>query len=300
MPDYSNILYDSENFLSQEEILLIRTRVHESKHLWRNVFEYEKYRDILDKTINSNILKDAIKTLKDNLLIGGSFSNDTMLLIMMRNYFKYNLNINLDISIKDFNYLIDIIKNVEHIDQNLIDKILLIFGGHERDKVQQIFGDAIYLINGKPEVIDWKIQSELRNKFDWLYTKLIRRIETICNKKVEIDENLPAPGFHIFCNKTSGVVDYKYHIDNTICDYYPYVDPKDIHSFVSLIQSPKIKPFLDYKFGFKEYEYGSLHFWKGGMVHRIGSFSLDEDEYRMTFQGHMFHDRQTDAIKVYF
>jgi hypothetical protein len=292
MLNYRNIIYDSENFLSQEEVLLIRRGVHESKHLWRNVLEYESYRD---KMNTRDIFIDTIKMLKNTFL---SSEINFISPIMLQKHFKTNFNINLDISIEDFNYVINLIKKAEYVNENLIDEIFLMLNEH--DNVQQIFGDAIYLINGKSEVIDWKIQSELRNKFDWLYNKLLQRIETICNKKVKIDENLPAPGFHIFCNKTRKVVEYKYHIDSTICGYYPYIDTKDIHSFVSLIQSPKIKPFLDYKFGFKEYEYGSLHFWKGDMIHRIGSFSLDDEEYRITFQGHMFHDRKTDVIKVYF
>jgi hypothetical protein len=298
MLNYSNIIYDSENFLSQEEVLIIRKEVHESKHLWRNVLEYESYRAKLNNRLDSNIFIDFIKMLKNDLFDVSIDSNITVLLESLQKHFKINFDMNLNISIEDFECVINLIKNTEYVDQNLIDQIFLIFNEH--DNRQQIFGDAIYLIGGKLEVIDWKIQSELQNKFDWLYAKLLQRIENICQKKVEMDKNLPAPGFHIFCNKTRKLSEYHYHIDSTICDFYPHVDTKDIHSFVSLIQSPKIKPFLDYKFGFKEYEYGSLHFWKGDMVHRIGSFSLDDEEYRITLQGHMFHDRQTDVIKVYF
>jgi hypothetical protein len=298
MLNYSNIIYDSEDFLSQEEVLAIRKEVHESKYLWRNVREYESYRDKLNNEPDSNIFIDAIKMLKNNVFDVSIDSDITILLATLQKHFKINFDINLDISIEDFDCVINLIKNAEYVDQNLIDQIFLIFNEH--DNMQQIFGDAIYLINRKPEVIDQKIQLQLRNKFDWLYAKLLQRIESICGKKVEMDKNLPLPGFHIFCNKTRKVSEYNYHIDRTICDFYPYVDTKDVHSFVSVIQSPKIKPFLDYKFGFKEYEYGTLHFWKGDLVHRIGSFSLGDEEYRITFQGHMFHDRQTDIIKVYF
>lgn len=180
----------------------------------------------------------------------------------------------------------------------------------DKDKIQHVLGDAIYLIHtkgqdGRREEINWDLQEKLKIEFDWLYDRLFHEIRKTFNiEKVEFDGTLPIPGFHVFGKYEIENAQYIIHQDSGILDYYPDIDENNIRSFVLLIESPETPPYLDIVLDDKSekffYEYGTLHFWNGMIPHRIGPFSLKKDEYRITFQGHFYVDPDTSIVKVYF
>jgi hypothetical protein len=180
----------------------------------------------------------------------------------------------------------------------------------DKDRIQHILGDAIYLIHtkgqdGRREEINWELRNKLVNTFDWLYDRLFQKIkETFKVEKVEFDRTLPVPGFHVFGKHEIENAQYIVHQDSGILDYYPDIDENNIRSFVLLIESPETPPYLDIVMGDKSekvfYEYGTLHFWHGMIPHRIGPFSLKKGEYRITFQGHFYVDPNSEVVKLYF
>jgi hypothetical protein len=172
-----------------------------------------------------------------------------------------------------------------------------------KDRFQYMFGDAIYLISDKTQFIDWNIQTILREKFNWIYTKLISNFETLFSEEIKIHQGLPSPGFHIFslfdiCEKNH--LEYNYHEDISILQYHPDTDVNTIYSFAFLVNSPSCKPFVEFKNYKMYYEYGNLYMWKGMITHKIGKMFLKKGEYRITFQGHLFYDKKEKNIKLFF
>ena len=180
----------------------------------------------------------------------------------------------------------------------------------EKERMQHVLGDAIYLLHskgeiGKREEINWTLQRELKYHFDWLYQKLFQTIkETFNVSSVEFDHTLTVPGFHIFGEYEVKNAQYSLHQDSGILDYYPGIDENNIRSFVTVIESPKTSAHLEIILNGRteqiNYEYGTLHFWHGMIPHKIGSFSLEKDEHRITFQGHFYVEPDTNIVKVYF
>ena len=150
-------------------------------------------------------------------------------------------------------------------------------------KLQQAMRDAR---NAEQDVIN--------NKFKAL--QLGKVYET---DNVKYDERLPLPAFHIYHNKIDKT-NFINHIDRSIFDFKENVDSDSVTSFVSLIESPKCSAYLDYGFGKKTYEVGKLHFWHGLLQHKIGNFTMNENEYRITFQGHSYKDSKDGTVYLYF
>jgi hypothetical protein len=49
------------------------------------------------------------------------------------------------------------------------------------------------------------------------------------------------------------------------------------------------------------YAPNNLYIWRGSMYHRIGAFALkDTEEARITFQGHIYYDKNDNYYKIYF
>ena len=170
----------------------------------------------------------------------------------------------------------------------------------EQCKAEYTLGDAIYKLEGRKEDIDIGIQLLLVEKFSWLYKKLIDKIEAITTTPTELDDKLTVPGFHVFTGSSQPLKTYNYHVDLNILDFYPKLDVNKIYSFVSLIESKGTKPYLDYKTGTKNYEFGTLHIWKGNVPHRIGQLELKENDSRITLQGHYYYDSVTKTNKLFF
>lgn len=180
-------------------------------------------------------------------------------------------------------------------------------------KIQHILGDAIYLVHVQDKgptthEIDRVLQGKLRARFSWLYEKLFLEISKQFNLKVEFDEDLTVPAFHVFGGEEMKLAAWNVHSDMGILDYYPDVKPGEIVSFASIIQSTSEPAFLDIVINDEhwvhneqvQYKIGAIHFWNGIIPHRIGKFSLKENEYRITFQGHFYIDPDTRVAKVYF
>jgi hypothetical protein len=227
----SSFVHDAKNFLSENEIDVIKQKVYDLESNWKPIREYEKYEEF-------------------------------------RNFVQ------------------------------------------DKDRMQHVLGDAIYLLHkkgesGRRDEINWELQKVLKNEFDWLYQKLFKTIKKTFNAShVDFDYTLPVPGFHIFGKYEVQNAQYTTHQDSGILDYYPYIDENNIRSFVTVIESPKTPAHLEIMLGDGSekvcYEQGTLHFWHGMIPHRIGSFSLKKDEYRITFQGHFYLDPNSNVVKVYF
>jgi hypothetical protein len=170
----------------------------------------------------------------------------------------------------------------------------------EQCKAEYTLGDAIYKLEGKKENIDIGVQLLLVEKFYWLYKKLINKIELITSIPTELEDELTVPGFHVFTGSSQPLKTYDYHLDLNILDFYPKLDVDQIYSFVSLIESNGTTPYLDYKTGTKNYEFGTLHIWKGNIPHRIGQLELKQNDSRITFQGHYYYDPVTNSNKLFF
>lgn len=170
----------------------------------------------------------------------------------------------------------------------------------EQCKAEYTLGDALYKLEGKKEDIDIGIQLLLVEKFYWLYKKLINNIELITSTPTKLEDELTVPGFHVFTNSSQPLKTYDYHVDLSILDYYPKLDINKIYSFVSLIESKGTTPYLDYETGTKNYEFGTLHIWKGNTPHRIGQLELKQNDSRITFQGHYYYDPITNSNKLFF
>lgn len=167
--------------------------------------------------------------------------------------------------------------------------------------IQNNFGDAIYMLDaGNYDEIDQKVQNILKEEFDWLYDKLLNAVKKVYETdNVKYDEKLPLPAFHVYHNKIDKT-NFINHIDRSIFDFKENVDSDSVTSFVSLIESPKCSAYLDYGFGKKTYEVGKLHFWHGLLQHKIGNFTMNENEYRITFQGHSYKDSKDGTVYLYF
>ena len=113
----------------------------------------------------------------------------------------------------------------------------------DKDRVQHVLGDAIYLIhtkgqNGRREEINWELREKLKTELDWLYDRVFQQIqETFKVEKVEFDSTLPVPGFHIFGEYEIEDAQYIIHQDSGILDYYPEVDENNILALCFLAKS---------------------------------------------------------------
>ena len=182
----------------------------------------------------------------------------------------------------------------------------------EFQKIQNVLGDAIYLVHVQDKgptthEIDRDLQEKLRERFDWLYQLLFTEIKKQFGFDVEFDYDLTIPAFHVFGGKKIELDAWNFHTDMGILDYYPDVNPTTVVSFACIIESPKTPAFLDIHIDDDdwkhkeqvEYKKGCIHFWNGIIPHRIGKFSLDEGEHRITFQGHFYVD-PAGVARVYF
>lgn len=298
-------IFDYDSFLSQDEIEKIESQVFDLKAYWKNMLEYPSCTD-KKNFFHPHLLRQVVLQIKYEIL-----SNTTVITretceyiwsFLCKNYSYIELEKTLDFS--NFKKILEIIQESENIDERIINVIYSKL--YEKDECQNMLGDAIYLFNksGRRN-IDWNTQKIVKENFKWLHEKTADTISEIFKFPVELDQSLPCPGFHIFGLNTYDSCEYHYHQDITILDYYPNVDPKKIYSFLSLIKSTTQEPpHLEYISIFdtfqKMYRYGSLHFWPGLLKHRIGSFSLQEDQYRITYQGHMYFDEEKKTYKLYF
>ncbi len=168
-------------------------------------------------------------------------------------------------------------------------------------------GEGIYIIDKKLTAIDKNTQRVLKLEFNWLYDMVIEHFKHLYNTpNVKLHDVLPIPGFHIFTGNKQERRDFDWHHDSTVDQYVDNVDNKTVYSFVILVETPKDTAHLDYKIPASndiqilEYEKNTFHMWNGSLMHRIGAFNLEEGESRITFQGHIYYDKQDNFYKIYF
>lgn len=298
-------IFDYNSFLSQDEIEKIESQVFDLKAYWKNMLDYPCRAEKKD-FFQSYLMKQIVQQIKYEILSNDSIITKETCEKVWNFLCKNHNNIDLEttITFNSFKDILDIIKKSDVVDEKLLYNLFLKVS--EKDKCQNMLGDAIYLFTkNQRENIDWSTQKIIKEEFKWLHDKTINVISQVFEFPVELDISLPCPGFHIFGLGGYSECEYQYHQDTSILRYYPKVDPKKIYSFISLIKSTtKESSHLDYVSVFdtfqKHYRYGDLHFWPGLLKHRIGSFSLKEGEYRITYQGHMYFDEEKKIYKLYF
>lgn len=299
-------LIDYPNFLSENEIKEIEKTIFSLRPYWKNMLEYPHYVE-RKRILSSDFSKNMLSYIKKKFISQEVEYTDELIANISEYFIKYFNIAKVDIlRNKDFFIKIfDIIKKSEYVDISLIEKIL--FQICTIDRCQNMLGDAIYLLgsgdeNSKKSNINWEVQDILKKEFEYLHNKTCNSISSIFGVNCELDNTLPCPGFHIFGLCESVKCEYHYHQDVSILDYYQDVDPEKIYSFVSLIKSTSDGShieFGDYNLK-KYYKFGTLHFWKGLQNHRIGTFSLKDNEFRITYQGHMYFDEKNKTYKMYF
>lgn len=302
-----------KNFLSQEEISKIQLDVFENRNYWRSATEYPTFFEKKNNFCNyKNILEDLLLKIKKYNIDQSDNNSIKFAIELIRQYYNRN---NLQDKDQYFtNYINDdsfmhfIIKEVvkslnstDSINDKNIEDIYDNF--FIADRFQFMLGDAIYLIGGKLNYIDWETQKIIREKFYWIYERLIDNFKNLFLEDVNLHSSLPSPGFHIFslfdlCDEHE--IGYGYHEDVSILDYHPNIDTNTIYSFAFLVKSPNFKPFVEFENSKIYYDYGNLYIWKGTVTHRIGKTILKSGEYRITFQGHLFFDNKEKIIKLFF
>lgn len=290
-----------ENFVSLEEVAKLRDGVFDLQPYWKNILEFPAHSFKL-QFLDEKSLFLISKNLKDSLNQNDNIVDDNLVNYVMnliKGYYKLpDSAVKYFIPIEWVRELLIIGSQFEELNHDLMKAIK----NHicKKDVCQNMLGDAIYLLSKNRGAIDWEVQQIIRKRFDWMHQKVIDKFENLFEEKVILDKTLPCPGFHVFGPCEYQDLEFHYHKDINIFDYYSNVDPNTVYSYVTLVESPDEKPFLDYVHDEQPYEYTNLYIWKGMKDHRIGTFSLKKNEYRITFQGHLFYDKNHNVIKLYF
>lgn len=181
-------------------------------------------------------------------------------------------------------------------------------------------GDATYVVKNDFAHLNTDVQNKLEENFSWLYDKVILYFKDFYGTdNVMLHTTLPHPGFHIFHGGPEDNLIYPYHTDKEQFAGDD-VEADSIYSFIVLIQNIENEAHLEYippgklptfdgmqniNIGVEGdklfYKPNNLYIWRGSMHHRIGSLSLkDGDEARITFQGHIYFDKNDNFYKIYF
>lgn len=155
-------------------------------------------------------------------------------------------------------------------------------------------GRAAYRIRNQHEKYDTDNRL-LIDKFGFMYDKTNYFIK----KQLDITTNIKFfkeftyPGFHIFIGflPVETFSSLHFHIDSSIINFFKDVSIQSIYSFSSLIAAPTGCAYLEYKKGNElkifEYQLGMLNLWKATVKHRLGCLELKDNQYRITYQGHV-------------
>ena len=160
-----------------------------------------------------------------------------------------------------------------------------------------VLGHAAYVLQSNKSPLKKREDniSMLRDYFCDVHDKTIYFLK----KKLEIDivpfNDFTLPGFHIFRGpRKSAFSELTFHTDSSIYRFYPsdINYEKNSYSFSSLIHSTP-KAHLEYKDDKQvnssfEYKEGSLNIWSSFVPHKIGTCDIEENQYRITYQGHVF------------
>lgn len=176
---------------------------------------------------------------------------------------------------------------------------------HSEDIQMYTLGRATYLSKRMDPTIS-EYNEFMHHHFDWLFDRAIVKLKEVFNiDDISIAENVTTPGFHIFQGPSGEVEPPNYHRDISINYIIPDApDDNWMHSFGCLLQNVSDPPaHLDYKYeeshGKMTYTIGKMNFWNSYMPHRVGGCnSIGEDEFRITFQGHIA--KINGEYKIYF
>lgn len=180
--------------------------------------------------------------------------------------------------------------------------------GEDLCENQYLLGDAIYCLYDKDfdsvnNVLNDKMKKELSTLYRRLFDKLPKHFGPDIKGMVYYD-GLPIPGFHIFNGAGEDEEPFEWHQDTSLANWVDNIHQDMIYSFVCPIELPKTGGTLEWigsleKENYINYEYGKLHIWHGLLRHRIGRHTIQEDESRITFQGHVYIDEEK-LMHVFF
>lgn len=145
----------------------------------------------------------------------------------------------------------------------------------------------------------------MQENFSSLYEKIVKRLETHYQRKVEFHPDLQLPGFHVFSNTdpdNASVFNRTNFHKDAFEELQYYIPVGNIDSIIVPVDLPDTGGSLLYnqfrlvsKDRYTEsmendhvfnYTQGSMSVWDGNLTHSIGKFTLEPGEYRITLQMH--------------
>lgn len=167
-------------------------------------------------------------------------------------------------------------------------------------------GHAAYVLNSPDNPLVENIDNSiLFERFGEIHDKTAYLLQ----KRLGIKKILPfydftLPGFHIFRGpRKEAFSNLHYHADGSIFNFYPKSEDyyETTYSFSSIIYSDS-KAHLEYKYNNEvksfEYKEGHLNIWSAFLLHKIGTCDLEDNQHRITYQGHIF--KYKDKHYMYF
>lgn len=169
---------------------------------------------------------------------------------------------------------------------------------NDHSKKSFTLGQAAYVIQSHKHLFERREESitMLRDYFGDVYDKTLFYLKKELGVEVLPFDELTLPGFHIFRGpRKSAFSNLELHQDRDIYNLYPQSPDfeKTTYAFCSLIYSTT-RAYLEYKrqdenrvrnFDYKE---GDLNIWNSYVLHKIGTCDIEEDQYRITYQGLVF------------
>jgi len=172
-------------------------------------------------------------------------------------------------------------------------------------------GDASYTLKcGDKSVndINFEVRDKLVEKAGWIFQRVCDKVTEITGvpSKLFGPREFTSPGFHISTVPFDVPGAAALHQDYSVTRYIPDIDKSTITSLIVLIEEPTVGAFLEWEDTSRNtlqhyyYKYGSLHMFRGSLMHRVGSYETKLGEYRMTLQCHMYYDKKQGCNFIYF
>ncbi len=169
-------------------------------------------------------------------------------------------------------------------------------------------GDAVYIMKCDRKTaqdVDQEVKAELMSRFGWLFNRICAVVAAQTGVPTEL-HGITSPGFHISTVPFDINGAAALHEDFSITLFEPDVDPESIVSLIVLIDEPSIGAWLEWEHPVTkelkryDYKFGSLHAWRGGLRHRVGSYETKVGEHRITLQCHYYFDKDKGCNRIYF
>ena len=198
---------------------------------------------------------------------------------------------------QEISTLSELIKN----NNNLWTHESVYWGKHRSELPINFLGSPVYPAKAFPT-----LYFRLRNKSNRFLidntTTMLQRTLNLINQKfgcsaIEQIDDSSLPGFHVFHSTIPCTQTYDYHQDADYLEFYKDfdVDTKydfnNFFSFTVAIELPVAGATIDFKLENETFSHpytaGHAYMWKSDIWHKIGDVSLNGDDYRITFQGHL-------------